>query len=95
MSVNDYVRLRELVGDNALAEELERAIVVPADRIPKNVVTMNSRLIYSDESSGTTREVELAYPDEADPATGKVSMVYKARTGATTHLLLDVTGYYH
>ena len=43
-SVNDYVRLRELVGDNALAEELERAIVVPADRIPKNVVTMNSRL---------------------------------------------------
>ena len=30
-----------------------------------------------------------------DAATGKVSLVYKAGDGATTHLLLDVTGYYH
>jgi len=75
VSVNDYVRLRELVGDDAFAEELERAIVVPTDRIPKNVVTMNSRLIYSDESTGTTREVELVYPDEADPVMGKVSVL--------------------
>ena len=42
VSMNDYVRLRELVGDHALAEELDRAIVVPSDRIPKDVVTMNS-----------------------------------------------------
>ena len=75
VSMNDYVRLRELVGDHALTEELERAIVVPADRIPKDVVTMNSRLIYADESTGTTREVELVYPDEADPVTGRVSVL--------------------
>jgi len=73
--MNDYIRLRELVGDHALAEELDRAIVVPADRIPKDVVTMNSRLIYADESTGTTREVELVYPDEADPGTGRVSVL--------------------
>ena len=30
-----------------------------------------------------------------DPATGKVSLTYKAARGATTHLLLDVTGYFH
>jgi hypothetical protein len=30
-----------------------------------------------------------------DPDTGKVSLVYKSSDGATTHLLLDVTGYYH
>jgi hypothetical protein len=30
-----------------------------------------------------------------DPDTGKVSLVYKSSSGATTHLLLDVTGYYH
>lgn len=75
VSLNDYVRLRELVGDHALAEELERAIVVPADRIPEDVVTMNSRLIYCDESSGTTREVELVYPSEADPVAGRVSVL--------------------
>jgi hypothetical protein len=30
-----------------------------------------------------------------DEGTGKISFVYRATTGATTHLLLDVTGYYH
>ena len=30
-----------------------------------------------------------------DGATDKVSLVYKAGDGATTHLLLDVTGFYH
>ena len=29
-----------------------------------------------------------------NPADGTVSAVYKAQTGATTHLILDVTGYY-
>ena len=30
-----------------------------------------------------------------DPATGKVSLVYVAGGSASTHLVLDVTGYYH
>ncbi len=30
-----------------------------------------------------------------DPSTGSVSLTYKAVSGATTHLLLDVTGYFH
>ena len=30
-----------------------------------------------------------------DDGTGKLSFVYRATTGAATHLLLDVTGYYH
>ena len=75
VSVDDYMRLRELVADHALAEELELAIVVPSDRIPKNVVTMNSRLIYADESTGQTREVELVYPSEADPMAGRISVL--------------------
>ena len=75
VSIDDYVRLRELVADHALAEELDFAIVVPSDRIPKNVVTMNSRLIYADESTGQTREVELVYPSEADPVAGRISVL--------------------
>lgn len=75
ISVEDYVRLRELAGEHALAEELDRAIVVPADRIPENVVTMHSRLIYSDESTGSTREVELVFPEESDPLAGRVSVL--------------------
>lgn len=75
ISVEDYVRLRELAGEHALAEELDRAIVVPADRIPENVVTMYSRLIYSDESTGSTREVELVFPEESDPLAGRISVL--------------------
>ncbi|MDP3033291.1 MAG: nucleoside diphosphate kinase regulator [Rhodocyclaceae bacterium] len=75
ISLDDYVRLREIVGDHDLAEELDRAIVVPSDRIQQNTVTMHSRLIYRDESTGTTREVELVYPDEADPTAGRVSVL--------------------
>ena len=30
-----------------------------------------------------------------DVSNGKVSLTYKATSGATTHLVLDVTGYYH
>ena len=35
--LDDYVRLREIVGDHDLAEELDRAIVAPSDRIPESV----------------------------------------------------------
>ena len=55
-------------------QELDRAIVAPSDRIPENVVTMNTRLVYSDESTGTTREIELVYPNEADSVAGRVSV---------------------
>lgn len=75
VSLSDCARLRKLVGEHPLAEELDRAIVVPSDRIPNNIVTMHSRLIYLDESTGATREVELVYPDEAAPDTGKVSVL--------------------
>lgn len=73
--LDDYVRLREIVGDHDLANELERAIVVPAERIPRDVVTMNSRLIYADESAGTAREVVLVFPSDADPWSGRVSVL--------------------
>ncbi|TWO82296.1 nucleoside diphosphate kinase regulator [Denitratisoma oestradiolicum] len=75
ISDDDYVRLRKIVGEHDLAEELDRAIVVPAERIRENTVTMHSRLIYRDESTGTTREVELVYPDEADSMAGRVSVL--------------------
>lgn len=75
ISLDDYVRLRELSGEHDLSEELDRAIVIPSDRIPNDIVTMNSRLVYLDESTGMSREVELVYPGEADPVAGRVSVL--------------------
>lgn len=75
LPVADYVRLRELAANHELADELDRAIVVRMELIPKDVVTMYSRCTYIDESRGVQREIELVYPEEADPGTGKVSVL--------------------
>ena len=75
ISMDDYVRLREISEHENLGEELERAIVVPSECMPKDLVTMNSRFIYTDEHTGTQREVELVFPDEADPLTGRISVL--------------------
>lgn len=75
MLKEDYLRLRDLAAHHPLAEELDKAIVVPEDRMPADVVTMNSRCVYVDEHSGERREVELVYPEEADPARGRISVL--------------------
>src|SRR5574337_1475665 len=58
-----------------LENELVRASVVPADQIPKDVVTMNSRVVFEDETSGERREVTLVYPGQADISAGKISVL--------------------
>lgn len=71
---HDFVRLMALQPDPRLRAELERAIVVPPETIPAQVVTMHSRVRYLDESSGERREIQVVYPEEADLAEGKVSV---------------------
>ena len=75
ISQDDYARLCALGGSNELAAELDRAIVVSAERMPVDVVAMYSRVVYVDESLGTRREVEVVYPEEANPATGQISVL--------------------
>lgn len=72
---HDYARLIQLAPDGRLAEELSRATVIPEERMPRNVVRMNSRVTYVDEQSGQRREVVLVYPEDADPSNGKISIL--------------------
>ncbi len=58
-----------------LEAELSRAHVLAPARIPDNVVTMNSRVVYEDVESGAAREAVLVYPDEADAACGRISVL--------------------
>lgn len=92
LAEEDYVRLRGIADSRPLAEELDRAIVVPLDQLPGNVVTMNARCIYFDASTNVRREVELVYPEDADPNTGKVSVlapVGNALLGMATGQAID------
>lgn len=58
-----------------LLAELDRAEVHSADALPPGVVTMNSRVEFTDENSRIQRTVELVYPQDADIEAGRVSIL--------------------
>lgn len=58
-----------------LEEELLRAQLVEPDQIPRDVVTMHSRVVCKDETSDETHEIELVYPHEADAEQRRVSVL--------------------
>jgi regulator of nucleoside diphosphate kinase len=63
-----------------LEAELLRANVVPRERIPPDVVTMNSRIVFENEVTGERREVTLVYPGGADIDAGKISVLVPVGT---------------
>lgn len=71
---SDFVRLMAIQPPDDLRDELERAIVIPDDSIPADIVTMGSRVRYTEQETGNSRQVEIVYPEEADPAASKVSV---------------------
>lgn len=58
-----------------LEQELSRATIVAPQDVPPSVVTMHSRVICKDESSGEQHDVELVYPHEADAGQGRISVL--------------------
>lgn len=58
-----------------LRELLDTAVTMPSERIPPDVVTMNSVVRYEDELSHGMGEITLVYPADADPANGMVSIL--------------------
>lgn len=59
----------------ALELELDRAEVVPADRVPADVVTMYSKCSCKNLESGKLHEFVLVYPHEANAAEGRISVL--------------------
>lgn len=90
LTQDDIDRLFDLIetygsGPNAdrlqkLESELVRAVAVSAEEIPKDVVTMNSRVVFEDETTGERREITLVYPKHADIASGKISVLVPVGT---------------
>lgn len=70
----DAARATPLVGDY-LANELDRARVVEANQVAPTIVTMHSRFVFRDESSGEARTVSLVYPGEENIDEGCISIL--------------------
>jgi len=66
---------RNAEAAEALESELAGAEVVAPEKIPADVVTMNSKVRFADEESGQQREITLVFPKDADPAQQKVSIL--------------------
>ena len=46
-----------------------------ADGLDADVVTMNTRFVLHDETTGKTREMALVYPIDSDPDRGRISVL--------------------
>jgi len=85
LTQDDLERLSDLLDAQGgrfakLEGELARATVVPREEVPHDVVTMNSRVLFENETTGVRREVTLVYPREADIDAGKISVLVPVGT---------------
>lgn len=58
-----------------LALEIERAMIVEPEKVPPDVVTMNTRVTVRDEGTGRTRVYTLVYPGDEDISIGNLSIL--------------------
>lgn len=87
LTAQDYNRLRTLLADltrqsrgmqagvATLEEILDLARVVNPEKVPGNVVTMNSRVLFQDVRSGEQGTVTIVYPANAEPTDGRISVL--------------------
>jgi regulator of nucleoside diphosphate kinase len=59
----------------SLQKELERAHIVEPQAVPRDIVTMNSRVRLKDLNSGDERIYTLVFPTEADVTQNKISIL--------------------
>jgi len=58
-----------------LENELKRAQIVPSEKVPPDVITMNTRAEFLDLESGERMEFTLVLPADANINDGKISVL--------------------
>jgi len=88
-------REREFGGGDSenlknLEHEIERACISETKDMPKNVVTMHSKVQLRDMDSGEEVIYTLTYPAEADLAEGRISVLAPVGTAILGYSVGDV-----
>lgn len=98
----DFARLTNLVGNGGvpngndeflkcdLRSELDRAVRVPKDRIPPDVVTMNSKVSLRDLKTNENFICTIVFPGQADVNKGKISVLAPVGTALIGYRKGDV-----
>jgi regulator of nucleoside diphosphate kinase len=87
ITTRDQQRLQKLLSETAasgprqqgdwkaLAEEVRRAVIVPPDEVPSDVITMNSHADLVDLDTGETLTFTLVFPQDASLEDNKISVL--------------------
>ena len=81
ISDSDMLRLRAVLdvhqspASEGLDAELHRALVVPKESMPDDVVRMDHDVVYEDIDTLARRRVRLVYPQHSDPKRGWISVL--------------------
>ena len=73
-----------------LEGELNRGKVVKAKKIPKDVITMNSKVRLKDLGTQEEMIYQLVFPDDADPDQNKISILAPIGTALIGYRVGDV-----
>jgi regulator of nucleoside diphosphate kinase len=73
-----------------LEKELERGNVVEPENVPKDVITMNSRIIYTDLDSNETMTISLVFPSDANFDKKRISILSPIGTALLGYRVGDV-----
>jgi regulator of nucleoside diphosphate kinase len=81
---------RERGEVHALEEELARAEVVAPEKLPADVITMNSRAEMLDLDTGERMDFTVVFPVDANVDEGKISVLAPVGTGMLGYRVGDV-----
>lgn len=99
---SDKKRLKQLIRDarvfgseheiylEKLEGELNRGKVVKSKKIPKDVITMNSKVRLKDLATREEMIYSLVFPDSADPDQNKISILAPIGTALLGYKIGDV-----
>ncbi len=73
-----------------LRKEVEKAVVVPSEDIPKDAITMNSKVSLIDLESMKELVYTLVFPEDADSLSGKISVLAPVGTALLGYRVGDV-----
>lgn len=73
--LSSLIKATGLEGTELLEEELSRAQVVADENLPRDVVSMNSRVTFQDLENGKETMVTIVYPHETNIEENKISIL--------------------
>ncbi len=90
-SIDDAKQLKSISNEEAekLMKELDSAQIVPPEKIPSNVVTMNSIVKLSFLNNNKQVQFQIVYPDQANLKEHKISIFSPIATALIGYKVAD------